>query len=77
MTVSNSQPKSASQPLLCLTITGYKKPGMPDDEYRAYMAKQHASLVGPLMEEYGIVSYTQVSPLRPTPLNTILASSKA
>ncbi|KAK2616921.1 hypothetical protein QQS21_000009 [Conoideocrella luteorostrata] len=44
--------------LICLTITGYRRPGLGEEEYRYYMTKVHAPLVSSLMEEHGIIRYT-------------------
>ncbi|KAH6668403.1 EthD domain-containing protein [Halenospora varia] len=44
---------------LCLTITGYRRPGMSCDEYAKYMREVHAAICSGLMEKYGILEYTQ------------------
>ncbi|EON65342.1 hypothetical protein W97_04580 [Coniosporium apollinis CBS 100218] len=46
-----------SQQLLALTICGYKKSDISEEDYRHYMTKVHAPLVAGLMEKYGFVSW--------------------
>lgn len=50
-----------SQQLLALTICGYKKFDISEEDYRHYMTKVHAPLVAGLMEKYGFVSWNMVS----------------
>ncbi|KAI0439707.1 hypothetical protein F4803DRAFT_553772 [Xylaria telfairii] len=45
---------------LCVTICGYKKAGVSDEDYHHYMAQVCAPLGRDLMMKYGIITFTQI-----------------
>lgn len=51
---------SPDEKLLCLTILGYRKPGMTEQEYRHHMTTISAPMTQELMIKYGMVRWTQV-----------------
>jgi hypothetical protein len=52
---------STMERYLCLTILGYRKSGMTEEEYRNHMVNVSAPMTKGLMVKYGIKRWTQVS----------------
>lgn len=48
--------------LLCLTMMGYMKEGLGEEELCQFQVNQHSRLVCGLMEKYGVLRYEIVRP---------------
>jgi hypothetical protein len=55
---SNDQPPKR---LFQWTVCAYRKPGMDEDEYHAYMSEKHGPLVKALMAKHGVIKFSMVS----------------
>jgi hypothetical protein len=55
---------------LCLTICGYRRPGMSEEDYRHHMTHVSAPLTKDLMVKYGVKRWTQVCLARDPPRET-------
>ncbi|KAF4553277.1 Decarboxylase tpcK-like protein [Elsinoe fawcettii] len=63
LTINNQPQKRA---YLCLTILGYRKPGMSEEDYIRHMRETSAPMTCPLMAKYGIKRWTQIHPTTET-----------
>nr|UYO77193.1 ethD domain-containing protein [Trichoderma balearicum]UYO77209.1 eth-domain containing protein [Trichoderma crystalligenum] len=51
---------STDNKYLCLTICGYRKPGMSEEDYRNHMVNVSAPMTKHLMVKYGVKRWTQI-----------------
>lgn len=61
MTVLSNSEELSTKGYLCLTICGYRKPGMSEEDYRNHMVNFSAPMTKGLMVKYSIKRWTQVT----------------
>ena len=59
---------------LCLTTYSYRRPGMTDEDYHAYISNFHVPLSSDIMAKFGVVKRLVVNPL--PPLRHVLPRTK-
>lgn len=61
---------------LCLTICGYRRPGMSEGDYRHHMTEVSAPMTKELMVKYGVKRWTMVGvPTSLTVADNVLCSA--
>ncbi|KAL1983758.1 hypothetical protein VTN96DRAFT_9930 [Rasamsonia emersonii] len=53
-------PGNPSTQFLCLTICGYRRPGMSEEDYRHHMTQVSAPMTKDLMVKYGVKRWTMI-----------------
>ena len=69
-------PLSTNKKYLCLTICGYRKAGMSEEDYRNHMVNVSAPMTKGLMVKYGIQRWTQVNNKYPSHHYSSYSSSR-
>ncbi|KAL6718203.1 hypothetical protein ACLMJK_004291 [Lecanora helva] len=49
---------SSKKGLYCLTICGFRKPGMSEEDFKEYMTNTHGRISKDLLAKYGMVRWT-------------------
>lgn len=62
--MTSAEMDSTGRKLLCLTMVGYMKAGITEQDLYEFQVKNHAQLVSGLMKKYGVVRYTIVCSVR-------------